>query len=607
MRLAAPAADPSGGDKAVDVARQRWADAATVAALIWVDPHGLGGVHLHASAGPVRTRWIELLQSLRPEGLALRRMPLAIADERLLGGIDLAATLAAGRPIAQRGLLVESDGGLVMAAMAERMSSGTAARLAAVLDRGEVALERDGLTAVHAGRVGIVALDESAEDEDGPPRALTERLAFHLSLDEVPVRVATDEPFPAADVRQARARLASMTLSDALLEAICAAAHALGVASARATLLALRVARASAALRGRDAADADDAQLAVRLVLAPRATQWPTPPRETAPEDSPPDTPPPPQEPLQESASQDDDPTAEPQTLEDQLIEAAVAALPASLLAQLKSGMSQPQRNANAGRVGQLIASARHGRPVGVRRGKPADGLRLDLIETLRAAVPWQRLRRALPGATGRIAVRAEDFHIKRFEQRNRSTTLFVIDASGSAALHRLAEAKGAVELLLADCYVRRDEVGVIAFRGHSAELLLPPTRSLVRAKRSLAGLPGGGGTPLAAGIGAAATLADQVRRSGSTPVIVFLTDGRANIARDGTPGRERADEDARQAARGLRSARVATLVVDTSARSEPAARRLAEDLGATYLALPYAAAQTLSRAVRALPNPGHA
>ena len=71
--------------------------------------------------------------------------------------------------------------------------------------------------------------------------------------------------------------------------------------------------------------------------------------------------------------------------------------------------------------------------------------------------------------------------------------------------------------------------------------------------------------------------------------------------------GARRADEDARQAARGLRSARVATLVVDTSARSEPAARRLAEDLGATYLALPYAAAQTLSRAVRALPNPGHA
>jgi magnesium chelatase subunit D len=575
--------------------------------MLWVDPHGLGGLSLHAPAGPVRARWLELLQSLKPDGLALRRMPLAIADERLLGGIDLAATLAAGRPVAQRGLLAECDGGIVVAAMAERMTVGAAARLAAVLDQGEVVLERDGLTSINPGRVGVVALDESAADEDGPPLALTDRLAFRLDLSDLSLRDTGGEPFSAADVRAARARQEPVDLSDALLEAICAAAQALGVASPRAVLFALRVARASAALRGREAADADDAQRAVRLVLAPRATQWPTPPEEAAPEPQEAEPPPP-----ADSRPPDDDSDSspEPQTLEDQLIESALAALPASLLAQLKSQMARPNRSGSAGRAGQLTQSPRHGRPIGVRRGKPGDGVRLDLIETLRAAVPWQRLRRASPGAGGRIAVRAEDFHVKRFEQRNRSTTLFVIDASGSAALHRLAEAKGAVELLLADCYVRRDEVGVIAFRGRGAELLLPPTRSLVRAKRSLAGLPGGGGTPLAAGIGAAATLAEQVRRSGSTPVIVFLTDGRANIARDGAPGRERADEDARQAARGLRSAGVATLVVDTSARPEPAARRLAEDLGATYLALPYAAAQTLSRAVRSLPDrslPGHA
>ena len=101
----------------------------------------------------------------------------------------------------------------------------------------------------------------------------------------------------------------------------------------------------------------------------------------------------------------------------------------------------------------------------------------------------------------------------------------------GSSALHRLAEAKGAVELLLADCYVRRDSVAVLAFRGRSAELLLPPTRSLVRAKRSLAELPGGGGTPLAAGIDAARELAFAVRRRGDTAVVVVLSDGRANLA----------------------------------------------------------------------------
>jgi magnesium chelatase subunit D len=127
--------------------------------------------------------------------------------------------------------------------------------------------------------------------------------------------------------------------------------------------------------------------------------------------------------------------------------------------------------------------------------GDPRSGARLDLMATLRTAAPWQRLRGPAPGGA-RLRVQADDFRVVRFRQRAQSVTVFVVDASGSAALYRLAEAKGAVELLLADCYVRRDEVAMIAFRGDMAELLLPPTRSLVRAKRSLSALPGGGGTP---------------------------------------------------------------------------------------------------------------
>jgi magnesium chelatase subunit D len=139
------------------------------------------------------------------------------------------------------------------------------------------------------------------------------------------------------------------------------------------------------------------------------------------------------------------------------------------------------------------------------------------------------------------VEVRKDDFRVTRYRQRSETTTIFVVDASGSAALHRLAEAKGAVELLLADCYVRRDRVAMVAFRGPGAELLLPPTRSLVRAKKGLAALPGGGGTPLASGIDAAIGLADGVRRRGGTPVIVILTDGRANVTRAGIGGRTQA------------------------------------------------------------------
>ncbi len=105
----------------------------------------------------------------------------------------------------------------------------------------------------------------------------------------------------------------------------------------------------------------------------------------------------------------------------------------------------------------------------------------------------------------GGVEIRREDFRLTRFTRRTPTTVIFAVDASGSSALHRLAETKGAVELLLAECYVRRDRVAPIAFRRQRAELLLPPTRSLARARRNLAGLPGGDATPLAAGIEAAA------------------------------------------------------------------------------------------------------
>ena len=139
----------------------------------------------------------------------------------------------------------------------------------------------------------------------------------------------------------------------------------------------------------------------------------------------------------------------------------------------------------------------------------------------------------------------------------------------------------------------------MVSFRGTAAQVLLPPTRSLVRAKRSLASLPGGGGTPLGAGIDAGFRLADGIRRRGGTPTIVLLTDGRANVAQDGRGGRARADADASASARLVRAARVACLLVDTSPRPHPASARLAQEMNARYVALPYADAAMLSRAVR--------
>ena len=575
-----------------------WADAAWAAALCAVDPSGLGGVVVRAAAGPVRDLWTHQLRGLLPPGEPMRRMPARIADERLLGGLDLTATLQLGRPVAQRGLLAESHGGLVLVPMAERLPPGTAARLAAALDQGEVGFERDGSSQRWPCRIGVVAFDEGTAEEAPLPAALADRLAFHVNLAQLSLRQCGDAAASAEEIAAARGRWPAVTLGDEMTQALCGIALRLGVASLRASVLALRAARAIAALGGHDEVQEDDLLMAARLVLAPRATVLPgSDPTEPAPQESPPPAPPP--EGSDESGREDRR-DEEIRALEDRLVAATLASLPAGLLASLLGG----ERARAPGRVGALSASPRFGRPVGSRPGEPRGGARLDLIDTLRAAAPWQKLRRATARHRhAAIHVQADDLRVSRLQQRAGTATIFVIDASGSSALHRLAEAKGAVNLLLADCYVRRDQVAVIAFRGRSAEVLLPPTRSLVRARRSLAALPGGGGTPLAAGLEAACRLAEQVRRSGASPVIVLLTDGRANIARDGEPGRTHAEADALLAARQLRALRLTALVVDTSPQPAAAALRLAREMDALYRALPHAGAAELSAAVQALPR----
>jgi magnesium chelatase subunit D len=576
------------------------ADAALAAALLAVDAPGLCGAVLRARVGLPRESWLDLLRSLMPAEAPWRRMPQHITEERLLGGLDLTATLRSGRRVLQRGLLSDADGGVVVVTMAERLPPTTAAQVGGVLDSGEVRLERDGLTARLPSRIAVVALDEGIEDDERAPAALDERVAFRVGFGSRMMIDFTLAAFEAGQVDAARRRLAAVDLSDEVLEALVKTAAALGVQSSRAGLFAVRAARAHAALHGRGIVTAEDAAAAARLVLAPRATQWPVPPE--APEAEPP-PPPPPESDESPPADEASPPNAEDRPLEDRILEAAQAVIPAGLLERILAARSRS--GASHGRVGQWRASAQRGRPIGARPGSPQGGARLDLIETLRAAAPWQRLRLAQTRAGGsRIRVSPQDFRIRRFKSHSETTTIFAVDASGSSALHRLAEVKGAVELLLAECYVRRDRVAVVSFRGAGVEVLLPPTRSLVRAKRSLAGLPGGGGTPLAGGIDAALAIALGVRRQGGTPTLVLLTDGRANLARDLTPGRGRAEAEALSAARALRAARISSVLIDTAPRPQPLAAELAAAMDARYVPLPHADASSLHRAVQTAIGP---
>jgi magnesium chelatase subunit D len=575
-----------------------WRRACLAAEVFALDPSG-AGVIVRARPGPARDAWLSRLRAALPRDAPMRRVPASIADDRLLGGLDIAATLAAGRPVAETGIIAEADGGVLVVAMAERLPAGVAARIAAAIDAGTITLARDGIAATSPARIGFVALDEGCDADEAPPPILIERSACFVDLDSIGAREVTDEPIE-ADYAAARARLPTVECDASSVEALVGVAAALGIASLRAPLFALRTARAIAALEGAEKIEERHIALAAALSLAPRATRLPA----DASEDG---EPPPDPDPGSDAENQQTDAAdSEPKQLEDVVLEAAAASIPSALLAQIKAGGVVRAKASAQGKAGDRQISTRRGRPFGIRPGSPREG-RISLVATLRAAAPWQPIRRREMADTGgyvaKVIVRPDDLRIVLHRQPRGATTIFVVDASGSSAINRLAEIKGAIELLLADCYVRRDSVALIAFRGKGAEIVLPPTRSLARARRRLAGLPGGGGTPLASGLDAAAVLAGQIRRRGETPLVVLMTDGHANVARDGAGGRARALEDALDAGRRLGADRIASLAIDTSApgrqRDAVATQRIAEAMRADHIKLPVADAAHVNAAVR--------
>jgi magnesium chelatase subunit D len=539
--------------------------------LLAVDPVGLGGLHLRARAGPVRDLFCTPIKTLFPRA---RRIAPSVSDLQLFGGVDIGETLTHGQIIRAKGIL-ETPTPLVFT-MAERCEPGLAARLAQSLDSG----------IGHA----LILLDEGAEDDEIAPRTLTERLAFRVDLDGMRHVDVTQMVIQNTHVEAARARLACVDIPDGVPEALSITAVRFGIDSLRAPLIALAAARANAALNNRKSVNEDDLQIAVQLVYAHRATQMPIEddnddPEDTTHPDDAPDT---------KNPDQDDTDLNLP---DDLLIDAVKAVLPFDVLAMLE-GSGRVKTASGSGGAGQKKRGNRRGRPLPSRAGRLDGGNRIDLVATLRAAVPWQTIRRKLsPERTG-VLIHPSDIHVKVFQEVSDRLVIFAVDASGSSAVARLSEAKGAVELMLADAYARRDHVALIAFRGESADLILPPTRSLVQTKRRLAGLPGGGGTPLASGLKAAADLAQRVRAQGLSPSIAVLTDGRANVPLPGKTGRAAANDDAQAMARHVRSLNIPSAMIDTSMRPHRDLRTLCGVMNAKYIPLPRADAKGLSQAI---------
>ena len=566
--------------------------------LLAVEPR-LRGAVFAGPAGSGKSALLRGLRELLPDD-PYAELPAGSDEEALLGGLDVEATLRRGARVLRSGLLARAHGGTLLVEACNLLPEGTANLLLGALAEGEVRLERDGLSTRVPTRFRFLGSFDPAE---GAPRAhLLDRVALIVVMPQLGQAAARAEIVrrhfvPTTElwadeldtlrglVGIAREHLAEVTLADRQREELITTAVSLGVQGHRADLFATLTARASAALALRDHVEREDLELAIRLVLLPRATRKPAPPEETQPQQQPSPAP------SNETEQPDDGlPHEEELELDDAVLDALSAELPAILdalpFAAARRGRSG-SRGQTEGKRGRHVASV----PGGVRDG------RVDVIATLRAAARWQRLR---PRSQRRVVLRAEDLRLKRYRSKAGALFLFAVDASGSMALNRMRQAKGAVHALLEQAYVNRDRVALLSFRGRTSELLLPPTNSVELLRRAVDQLPTGGGTPLAATLVHAMEMAAQARRRGfANVVLVLLTDARANVG----VRAERAgvDEELRQLALGCAQTGLRSLVIDTQRNflSQGSAQRLAQWLGGNYLYLPGANGRAIASAAR--------
>ncbi|MDR2614355.1 MAG: ATP-binding protein, partial [Candidatus Accumulibacter sp.] len=605
----------------------------------------IGGVVVRGEKGTAKSTAARGIRELLPPAAdggmpAFVDFPLGATEDMVIGSIDFEGAIRDGELRFQPGLLSRAHEGVLYIDEVNLLDDHLVDSILDAAESGENVVEREGLSLTHPSRFILIGTMNPEEGELRPqlldrfglavairgetdPAARVELLRRREAFDDDPD--AFDAAWRDGDaalearIANARARLPEVIIPLHLVSfigEICLRNH---VAGHRADIVIACAARAHAAWHGRSDVTADDILAVAPLALLHRMRAGapempPPPPEEKAPDDTesqdqkPSEPPEPPDgreaqggdggadaSPLSAGDSPADGGPADEPSKGDaapmdgaggdapdeiQEIGASYAVRPIQRQTRdplLRTGSGRRSRSRSANKEGRYVKSTS-------RRSTRQD---LALDATLRAAAPHQKLRRRAAPDGMAVRVSPDDIREKIRERRVGSFLLFVVDGSGSmGARRRMVETKAAILSLLLDAYQKRDKVAMVAFRGHEAETVLPPTNSVERAARLLADLPVGGRTPLSAGLAETSKVLRRVlmKEPAILPLVVLMTDGRANAALGKGVARDEALRAARSLGRQFPTAQFA--VVDTEApgivRLE-LARELAMALGASY------------------------
>ena len=539
-----------------------------------IDP-SLGSLSINSNYSTVREAFLSnLLSLLKPKRLK-KIYPFQNPTD-FAKSINMIDTLTFGMPKYNNDIFSSSNIALILT-NTEKMQKGLATFL-----RDKIKSNKDKF---------FIALDES-EGSDVSGADLSDYLIFSINLDGTRYKDLKKVTINRKKISEARNNLATVEVNKRELDYLIASSEMFSISNMHTIFCTLKVAKAICAYKGEKRVSREDINLAISLSMIHKAKQIPEFQQEEKAKSA-----------ENEQLRDNDESKANNSELNSEdkkmLIDALKISLPNNLIESLLSKNSQTIRVTESAGSGERNNNFSAGRPIPSISRKYSSDKRIDLMGTLTRAIPWQKLRSSSVTKNRKIIIYPQDIMIKRFEKQSERLLIFLVDASGSNAIGRLAEAKGAIEILLSDAYAKRDNVALISFSGLKADPLLLPTKSLVTAKKKLSSLPGGGATPLAKGLLEAFKMADAARSRSIKPIIILLSDGRGNITLDGLGDRVKAIEDTTYIASLIKRNAINNIFIDTSRRKTPMADELAKELNGHYFQLPMANSSSISKAVQ--------